>query len=142
LEFKKKPNSPPFGHDDPFNALGNEETTDRASKTLTPLTRTSLMINKDKSAIMFSLNTWTIEKEEVTTALQIEKETMSERYLGLLVYVGRDKTKGFQFFKERVWQRIQGWNEKLLSKAGKEVLIKAVAQTIPTCAMASLYESY
>jgi hypothetical protein len=74
--------------------------------------------------------------------LQIEKETMSERYLGLLVYVGRDKTKGFQFFKERVWQRIQGWNEKLLSKAGKEVLIKAVAQTIPTCAMASLYESY
>jgi hypothetical protein len=76
------------------------------------------------------------------TALQIEKETMSERYLGLLVYVGTDKTKGFQFLKEIVWQIIQGWNKKLPSKEGNEVLIKAVAQTIPTCAMASPYESY
>lgn len=34
-----------------------------------------------------------------------------------------------------MWAQIQGWHEKLLSKARKEVLVKAVAQTIPTYAM-------
>jgi hypothetical protein len=37
--------------------------------------------------------------------------------------------------KKRVWKRIQGWKEKLLSKAGKGVLIKTVAQAIPSYAM-------
>lgn len=35
----------------------------------------------------------------------------------------------------KIWKRIQGWNEKFLSWAGKEILIKAVAQAIPTFAM-------
>lgn len=41
----------------------------------------------------------------------------------------------FTYLKDRVWKRIQGWKEKLLSKVGKETLLKAVAQAIPTFAM-------
>lgn len=45
--------------------------------------------------------------------------------------VGRAKNWSFQSIKDRVWKRITGWKEKLLSQGGKEVLIKAVAQSIP-----------
>jgi hypothetical protein len=41
----------------------------------------------------------------------------------------------FAYLKDRIWKRVQGWKEKLLSKAGKEILIKAVAQAIPSYAM-------
>jgi hypothetical protein len=41
----------------------------------------------------------------------------------------------FAYLKERIWLRIQGWKEKMLSWAGKEILIKAVAQAIPTFVM-------
>ncbi|KAL9668794.1 hypothetical protein QQ045_006334 [Rhodiola kirilowii] len=37
--------------------------------------------------------------------------------------------------KEKVWRRVQGWKERTLSIAGKEILIKAVIQAIPTYAM-------
>ena len=37
--------------------------------------------------------------------------------------------------KERVWKKLKGWKEKTLSQAGREVLIKAVVQAIPTYVM-------
>ena len=67
--------------------------------------------------------------------LNVQKQTMNERYLGTPVYVGQCRTKVFAYLKERIWLRIQGWKEKMLSWAGKEILVKAVAQAIPTYVM-------
>jgi len=41
----------------------------------------------------------------------------------------------FQGVQDRVWKKLKGWKEKLLSRAGKEILLKAVIQAIPTYAM-------
>jgi hypothetical protein len=37
-----------------------------------------------------------------------------------------------------MWKKIQGWSGKHLSKAGREVLVKSVAQAIPTYCMSSI----
>ena len=58
-----------------------------------------------------------------------------EKYLGLPAVVGRNKKASLNYIKDRVWGKLQEWKEKLLSQAGKEVLLKAVVQTIPTFAM-------
>ena len=58
-----------------------------------------------------------------------------ESYLGLPTLVGRLKYHSFSYLKDRVWKKLQGWKGMLLSRARKEILIKAVAQSIPTYTM-------
>jgi hypothetical protein len=81
---------------------------------------------------MFSPSTSNNDRKAVMQSLNIRKQTMSERYLGMPVYVGQNRKDVFAYLKKRIWARIQGWKEKMLSWVGNEVLIKAVAQAIPT----------
>lgn len=61
----------------------------------------------------------------------VNNVTRHYKYLGLRVVFGRSKKGIFELVVERVWKKIKGWKEKFLSKAGKELLIKVVAQVIP-----------
>ena len=58
-----------------------------------------------------------------------------EKYLGLPSFIGRKKKDSFDNIKQRVWKKLQGWEGKLLSQAEREILIKAVAQALPTYTM-------
>ncbi|GJM90843.1 hypothetical protein PR202_ga07161 [Eleusine coracana subsp. coracana] len=60
---------------------------------------------------------------------------LNDKYLGLPVMVGADRSDYFQHLIHRVRTRISGWKEKLLSMGGKEVLIKSIAQSVPSYAM-------
>ncbi|KAL0355952.1 UNVERIFIED_CONTAM: putative mitochondrial protein [Sesamum radiatum] len=65
-------------------------------------------------------------------SLQIRVEARHNLYLGLPSVMGKSPRSVFQSIRDRIWNRICGWNERSFSQAGKEVLIKAVAQAIPT----------
>ena len=61
--------------------------------------------------------------------------SLNDKYLGLPALVGADRSDCFRHLVDRVTKRINGWKEKLLSMGGKEILIKSIAQAVPTYAM-------
>uniref|UniRef100_A0A2N9G5Y5 Reverse transcriptase domain-containing protein n=1 Tax=Fagus sylvatica TaxID=28930 RepID=A0A2N9G5Y5_FAGSY len=92
-------------------------------------------VNGDKTAIFFSKNTPLAKKSDILSLFGTLPTTQFEKYLGLPPIMGRSKRHAFNDIKDRIWKRLQGWKEKLLSQAGRETLIKAVVQAIPTYAM-------
>jgi hypothetical protein len=94
-------------------------------------------INLQKSEIFFSKNMDQATKELNKGILQVSESIGTGKYLGLPSMVGRKKKAIFNHIRDRIWKRIQSWKGKHLSKAGREVLIESVAQSIPTYCMSS-----
>ena len=59
----------------------------------------------------------------------------SDRYLGLPMATRKSKINTFKDLQENITKRVIGWKEKFVSKAGREVLTKMVAQAILTYSM-------
>ncbi|KAL0411141.1 UNVERIFIED_CONTAM: putative mitochondrial protein [Sesamum latifolium] len=93
-------------------------------------------VNLQKSTAVFSRNIQAEQQENLSAILEIQCEEKHDKYLGLPSIVGKSKRAIFNCIRDRVWSRIQGWNDKILSQAGKSILIKSVLQAIPTYAMA------
>jgi hypothetical protein len=92
-------------------------------------------INMDKSSVFFSKGCPESVRNGMKERLNIHNESLNDKYLGMPSDVGRATNGAFKFLKDRIWKRIQGWLELLLSAGGKEILIKAVVQAIPTYSM-------
>lgn len=88
-------------------------------------------ISLTKSGIFFSKNVDPFLGDAIKSVLGVEHSLDIGRYLGLPSLIGRSKRAVFMHLKDIIWKKIQAWRGLPLSKGGKEVLIKSVAQAIP-----------
>lgn len=97
------------------------------------------VINYEKSSMVYSAEISEEKKAQVTQILGVQVVERLDLYLAMPSVVGKSKQQIFSVLRERSWKRINGWGEKTLSQAGKEVLIKAVLQAIPTYIMSCFF---
>src|SRR4051812_16692582 len=92
-------------------------------------------INYAKSSIFSRKGVPDSMRTQIKGLLNIPNETLNEKYLGMPSDIGSSKNGAFKYLKDRLWSKIHGWIEKSLSTAGKEVLVKSVAQAVPVYSM-------
>lgn len=61
----------------------------------------------------------------------------TSNYLGLPSMVSHSKSNIFHYIRDRLWNRLQGWRNKKLSKAEKQVLNKIAAHAISSYYMST-----
>lgn len=93
------------------------------------------IVGPAKSNIWFSGITAKEERDKVAAALQVNLAATSEMYLGAPIEVN---AASFDFLIEKFSARLQAWKSRVLSPAGRLVLIKAVLQTLPIYHMATV----
>lgn len=93
------------------------------------------LINLDKSEISFNRNVPEEKKIMFQGWMQIKVVECQSKILGLPAFVGRSKQHVLNFVQDRVWKKLKGCKGNHMSFAAREVLIKAVAQAIPTYVM-------
>ncbi|XP_071721648.1 uncharacterized protein [Rutidosis leptorrhynchoides] len=91
--------------------------------------------NYRKSGIVFSSN---VEAESAATIKDILGVNIPQdhgRYLGLPSLIGKNKMQNFSILKERLQACLGNWKSRILSRSGKEILLKTVAQALPNYCM-------
>ncbi|XP_060968595.1 uncharacterized mitochondrial protein AtMg00310-like [Cannabis sativa] len=93
------------------------------------------VVNFSKSFVFFSVNTQPATRSLICQRMGIQEAKDTSLYLGLICIIGRNKNAILGFLKDKLCKRIQSWEGGFLSKAGKELLLKMVAQALPNHAM-------
>jgi hypothetical protein len=73
--------------------------------------------------------------EEIRTIMHVQKPQFKAKYLGLPTPEGRLNKGKLRNLQTRFTKRFMEWGDGFPSQAAKEVLIKAVAHSIPTYIM-------
>lgn len=92
-------------------------------------------VNYNKSSITFSSNTSRASRDAVISLLTVGEADDFGKYLGLPSVVGRNKKQVFNYVLDKIGHRVGSWSKRFVSKAGREILLKTVAQALPTYTM-------
>ena len=77
--------------------------------------------------MFFSTNSSREVQEEIKERFVAQVIKQHEKYMGLPSLIGRNKKTNFSDIKDKLSKKLAKWKGKLLSKVGKEDLIKAMA---------------
>jgi hypothetical protein len=86
------------------------------------------LVNRAKSSVFFSPCTSDELRTAVKSELTIDVEAFSEKYLGLPTAAGSLTSELFEYITDHIRSSVNGWAPKLMSFAGKEMMIKSVLQ--------------
>uniref|UniRef100_A0A803PAN7 CCHC-type domain-containing protein n=1 Tax=Cannabis sativa TaxID=3483 RepID=A0A803PAN7_CANSA len=92
-------------------------------------------INLQKSELCVGRKITQTEETMLAADLGVNLVECHTKYLGLPATVGRSKKEVFDSIRSKIRDQLQGWKASLFSQAGREVLLKAVIQAIPTYVM-------
>lgn len=99
-------------------------------------------MNYQKSTITFGKCVYSTLQNTIKQFTGIRKIGGLGKYLGLPEYIGKNRYDTFSYLAQRIQHKMENWYSKLLSPAGKEVLLKAVVTAIPTYAMSCFLLPY
>ena len=99
-------------------------------------------LNVAKSSVFFGSKISAELKNKIKGALGISRDGGMGMYLGLAEKKCGSNKQAFAFIQERLIKHLNSWSAKLLSKGGKEVLIKSVAQALPSYVMSCFLLPY
>ena len=68
----------------------------------------------------------------------MDQMDLPNKYLGNPIIFLKPIWKDYDFLIDRVQSKLRGWKQKLLSHAGREVLIKSTLASIPTYFMSTV----
>lgn len=71
----------------------------------------------------------------MSAILGVNRVVGRANYLGLPMLVGRNKRQMFGLLKEKILSRIRGWNQRFLSRVGRDVILKSTIEAIASYAM-------
>ena len=72
-------------------------------------------MNREKTMVYFSKATTEEWRVELVEFLGVNEVRKYEKCLGLPAVVGWNNKESLNYIKERVWNKLQGWKERLLS---------------------------
>lgn len=93
--------------------------------------------NEQKSEIFITKNTQCGTQRAIRDIFHFKKLLPSSIHLGLPSIMPRSKVEAFKHIQHRIDGKLTGWKAKLLSQAGRSMLVKAVVSAIPTYGMSS-----
>ena len=96
------------------------------------------LMSVTKSRVWFSPHTPRCIKKQLAGILGLPTTDRIGTYLGTPIFTTRRTASSYQYLVENIRKRIEGWQTKYLSMAGRATLIKASMTSISTYVMQTM----